>query len=130
MDCIQNYPYYLANSYFSTTVLLYGLPCWFSGKESLCQCKRSRFNPWVGKEMATCSSSLAWEISWTEETGRLQSMGLQRDVTEQLNSMFLHNFKISFMLFIIYPSYMFPILLTVILKWWAGILFSLFKMKK
>ena len=30
------------------------------------------------KEMATHSSSLAWEISWTEEAGGLQSMGLQR----------------------------------------------------
>ena len=28
--------------------------------------------------MATCSSILAWEISWAEEPGRLQSMGLQR----------------------------------------------------
>ena len=30
------------------------------------------------KETATHSSILAWEISWTEEPGRLQSMGLQR----------------------------------------------------
>ena len=30
------------------------------------------------KEMATHSSPLAWEIPWTEEPGRLQSMGLQR----------------------------------------------------
>ena len=30
------------------------------------------------KEMATHSSILAWEISWTEESGRLQSMGSQR----------------------------------------------------
>ena len=30
------------------------------------------------KEMATHSSTLAWKIPWTEETGRLQSMGLQR----------------------------------------------------
>ena len=30
------------------------------------------------KEMATYSSVLAWEIPWTEEPGRLQSMGLQR----------------------------------------------------
>ena len=30
------------------------------------------------KEMATHSSVLAWEIPWTEEPGRLQSMGLQR----------------------------------------------------
>ena len=28
--------------------------------------------------MATHSSLLAWEILWKEETGRLQSMGLQR----------------------------------------------------
>ena len=30
------------------------------------------------KEMTTHSSALAWEIPWTEEPGRLQSMGLQR----------------------------------------------------
>ena len=30
------------------------------------------------KEMATHSSILAWEILWTEEPGRLQSMGSQR----------------------------------------------------
>ena len=30
----------------------------------------------LGKEMATHSSVLAWEISWTEEPGGLQSMEL------------------------------------------------------
>ena len=30
------------------------------------------------KEMATHSSILAWKISWVEEPGRRQSMGLQR----------------------------------------------------
>ena len=30
------------------------------------------------KEMATHSSTLAWGIPWTEEPGRLESMGLQR----------------------------------------------------
>ena len=30
------------------------------------------------KAMATHSSTLAWKIPWTEEPGRLQSMGLQR----------------------------------------------------
>ena len=30
------------------------------------------------KEMATPSSILAWRIPWTEEPGRLQSMGLPR----------------------------------------------------
>ena len=29
-------------------------------------------------EMATHSSVLAWKIPWTEESGGLQSMGLQR----------------------------------------------------
>ena len=29
------------------------------------------------KVMATHSSILAWEIPWTEEPGRLQSVGLQ-----------------------------------------------------
>ena len=30
------------------------------------------------KEMATHSNILAWRIPWTEEPGRLQSMGSQR----------------------------------------------------
>ena len=30
------------------------------------------------KEMATQSSILAWKIPWTEDPGRLQSMGSQR----------------------------------------------------
>ena len=38
------------------------------------------------KEMATRSSILAWEIPWTEKPGRLQSMGLQKSRTQQLNN--------------------------------------------
>ena len=30
------------------------------------------------EEMATCSRIPAWKTSWTEEPGRLESMGLQR----------------------------------------------------
>ena len=40
-----------------------------------------RFLGWedpLEKEMATHSSSRAWKIPWTEESGGLQSMGLQR----------------------------------------------------
>ena len=38
------------------------------------------------KEMAIHSSTLAWKIPWTEEPGRLQSMGSQRvDTTERLH---------------------------------------------
>ena len=43
------------------------LPRWLSGKEDPLE-----------KEMATHSSVLAWEIPWTEEPGRQQSMGSQR----------------------------------------------------
>ena len=39
---------------------------WSLGREDLLE-----------KEMATHSSILAWEIPWTEEPGRLQSMGSQ-----------------------------------------------------
>ena len=39
------------------------------------------------KEMATHSSILAWEIPWTEEPGKLQSMGSQKsDATEGLHN--------------------------------------------
>ena len=45
--------------------------------------RRCRLDPWIGKiplekEMATHSSILTWETPWTEEPGRLQSMGSQR----------------------------------------------------
>ena len=37
------------------------------------------------KAMAPHSSTLAWKIPWTEEPGRLQSMGSLRIMTEQLH---------------------------------------------
>ena len=42
-------------------------------------------NP-LEKEMAAHSSTLTWKIPWTEEPGRLQSMGSQKsDTTERLH---------------------------------------------
>ena len=38
------------------------------------------------KEMATHSSILAWEISWAQEPGGLQSRGLQKSQTGLKNS--------------------------------------------
>ena len=35
----------------------------------------------VEKEMATHSGIITWRIPWTEELGRLQSMGLQESDT-------------------------------------------------
>ena len=46
---------------------------------------RALFLGWedpLEKEMATHSSNLPWRIPWTEEPGRLQSMGLQRGMTD------------------------------------------------
>ena len=38
------------------------------------------------KEMATHSSTLAWKVPWTEEPGRLQSLGRKElDTTERLH---------------------------------------------
>ena len=60
-----------------------GLPRWLSGKEPTCRCRRLRLDP-LEEEMATHYSILAWEIPWTEEPGRLQSMGVTKesDTTE------------------------------------------------
>ena len=40
----------------SVSNLLYGLPIWLSGKESPCQCRRCRFDSWVGK--------ILWRRKW------------------------------------------------------------------
>ena len=63
-----------------------GFPGGASGKEPACQCrrcKRHKFDPWVGKilqrkECQLTSVFLPGESQWTEEPGRLQSMGSQR----------------------------------------------------
>ena len=68
-----------------------GLPWWLRSKESACNAGAagdvSRF---LGQEdsleesMATHSSILAWKISWTEGTGRPQSIGCtELDITEE-----------------------------------------------
>ena len=46
-------------------------------------------NP-LEKEMATHLSILAWGIPWTEESGRLQSMGRKEsDMTEHIHTLLL-----------------------------------------
>ena len=64
--------YYLSN----------GLPQKLSWQRIHLQCRRPRFDSWVGKitlekGIATSSSIVAWKIPWTEEHGRLQSRGPQ-----------------------------------------------------
>ena len=48
------------------------------------------------KEMATHSSILAWKITWTEELGRLQSMGSQRVGLSDVTFTFYASSKINF----------------------------------
>ena len=43
--------------------------------------------------MTTHSSTLAWKILWTEERGRLQSMGLQRVGHDCVTSLSFLSFK-------------------------------------
>ena len=44
--------------------------------------------------MATYSSILSWRIPWTEEPGRLQSMGhMELDTTEQLSLHFSQKYS-------------------------------------
>ena len=69
----------------SDYVICVGLPQGLSGKQSTCNAGAagdvgsipgSERSP--GGEHDNHSSILAWRIPWTEETGRLQSIGLQR----------------------------------------------------
>ena len=49
-------------------------------------CKNQYLYGWLEKAMAPHSSTLAWKIPWTEEPGRLQSMGsLRVETTDQLD---------------------------------------------
>ena len=53
---------------------------------SLFKVKYSQCASFLEKAMAPHSSTLAWKIPWTEEPGRLQSMGsLRVDTTERLH---------------------------------------------
>ena len=47
---------------------------------------------YLEKAMATHSSTLAWKIPWTEEPGRLQSMGSQRIGHDWVTSLSLFTF--------------------------------------
>ena len=58
-----------------------GFPGGSDIKESACNAVDLGFlgrDDSLEKGMSTLSSILAWRIPWTEESGRLQSLGLQR----------------------------------------------------
>ena len=62
-----------------------GLPRWLRGKESACQAGDTGSIPGLGRspetEMAIHSRILAWETSWTEDTGGLQYLSCKESVT-------------------------------------------------
>ena len=64
----------------------------------------------VEEEMATHSSILAWEIPWSEEPGRLQSMGLQESDETVHTSSIQGRTEINFAL-LINPFHEFSIIL-------------------
>ena len=51
------------------------LPWWLNDREAPCNAGN------VGKEMSPHFIILAWKISWTEQPGRLPSMGFQKSRT-------------------------------------------------
>ena len=59
----QNSLKYLTNSKNLTTVSCYytilGFPWWLSGTESACQCRRRKFDPWVGRRR-----KIPWRRKW------------------------------------------------------------------
>ena len=66
-----------------TSLLSSGLPWWLKKVKRLLTLQETRVQSLgqedpLEKEMATHSSTLAWRIPWTEESGGLQSMGWQR----------------------------------------------------
>ena len=83
----------------SPALPIQGLPRWHSGKKSTSVQGTQKTWVWslgqedpLEEEMATCSSILAWKITWTEEPGGLQSMGSQRArhswVTERTSAVY------------------------------------------
>ena len=67
------------------TWMEYSSGCLCSGEEY--RLLKGHQVPTLEKAMATHSSTLAWEIPWAEEPGRLQSMGLRTvgHMTERLH---------------------------------------------
>ena len=61
-----------------------GLPWWLSGKESACQCRRHRFDLWVGeipwrRKWQPTPVFLPGEIPWTEGAGRATVHGVAKE---------------------------------------------------
>ena len=96
----ENWTYYCCCSVAKLSdSLLPDIPCWTALVAQTVKHLPTMWETWVQslsqedlleKEMATHSSILAWKIPWTEEPGRLQSVGSQRVKTRLSDFTSLH----------------------------------------
>ena len=87
------------NIYWMYAISL-GFPGSSDGKESICNAgdwtQSLGWEDPLEKEMATHSSILAWRIPWTEEPGRLQPVGSQRQWLDWETNTFISLSSISY----------------------------------
>ena len=111
MNICQNYA---QQRYKLSLKILYGqgFPSGSVVKKFHLQCKRSSFQSLVWEDaldegMAIHSSILTWRIPWTEELGKLQSMGYKEsDTTEVTNRLTLSHSCLSFfVVFLLLPEF-------------------------
>ena len=98
-----------------------GFPGGSDGKKSACSAgDLGSILGWedpLEKGMATHSSILAWRITWTEEPGRLQSMGHKvQDTTERL-SLSTKQLNYFFVLVLSLGEFLFTTLFNLIPEW-------------
>ena len=88
-----------SNTYAYARTTWEGLPRWLGGEESTCQCRRCRFNPWVGK--------VSWRRKWLPTpvflpgkshgqrslAGNSPQGGMESSTTWQLNNYHHHTEK-------------------------------------
>ena len=83
--------FFLSSAYFTLR------SCWFHFSTDYLSDQPIKFSRWLWclpseKALAPHSSTLVWKIPWTEETGRLQSMGLLRVGHDWATSLSLFTF--------------------------------------
>ena len=72
-------------SFFIAEWFHYGFPWWPSGKECICQAGDTGLTPGSGRTSGEGNGTplqySCWKVPWTEQSGGLQSMGLNNSGT-------------------------------------------------
>ena len=75
----------LFHSFFIAEWFHYGFPWWPSGKECICQAGDTGLTPGSGRTPGEGNGTplqySCWKVPWTEQSGGLQSMGLNNSGT-------------------------------------------------